>query len=246
MITVGLNGVNRTPNWSNNIVKNSKERQPEKEKPLRIRVSPRSANQKEYLDAIEKHDMVFGIGPAGTGKTFLAVAMAVAAFNSKRVQRIIIARPAVEAGERLGFLPGTMQEKVDPYMRPIYDALYDLMEPDRVDHLLDTQRIEVAPIAFMRGRTLSKAFVIMDEAQNTTPEQMKMFLTRMGPESKAVITGDTTQIDLPDHKPSGLVEVEDILRDVEGIHFQYFDKDDVVRHALVQRIVEAYEQYEHV
>jgi phosphate starvation-inducible PhoH-like protein len=188
--------------------------------------------------------MVFGIGPAGTGKTYLAVAEAVEAYLSKRVSRIILARPAVEAGEKLGFLPGSLQEKVDPYLRPLYDALYDLMETDKVNNLMEKQMIEVAPLAFMRGRTLSKAFIIMDEAQNTTPQQMKMFLTRMGPASKVVVTGDITQSDLPDDLESGLVEAIDVLEGVEGIGFQYFTEVDVVRHPLVQRIVVAYDKFE--
>jgi phosphate starvation-inducible PhoH-like protein len=187
--------------------------------------------------------MVFGVGPAGTGKTYLAVAMAISALMSKRVNRIILARPAVEAGERLGFLPGTLQEKVDPYLRPLYDALYDMLDPDKVDRYLEKNVIEIAPIAFMRGRTLNDAFVILDEAQNTTSEQMKMFVTRLGFNSKAVITGDVTQIDLPNPSRSGLVEAAEILKDVEGIRFCYFDEGDVVRHHLVQRIVRAYEDH---
>jgi phosphate starvation-inducible PhoH-like protein len=185
--------------------------------------------------------MVFGVGPAGTGKTYLAVAMAVAAINAKRVSRIVLVRPAVEAGERLGFLPGTLQEKVDPYLRPLYDALYDLLDPDRVDKMLEKNIIEVAPLAFMRGRTLNDAFIIMDEAQNTTIEQMKMFLTRMGNNSKAVITGDITQIDLPNPRKSGLLDAINVLNGVEGILFCHFEECDVVRHALVQRIVRAYD-----
>jgi len=204
-------------------------------------VQPKSINQRRYLECIEKNDMVFGIGPAGTGKTYLAVAMGISALVSKRVNRIILARPAVEAGERLGFLPGTLQEKVDPYLRPLYDALYDMLEPEKVDRYLEKNVIEVAPIAFMRGRTLNDSFIILDEAQNTTGEQMKMFLTRMGFNSKAVITGDITQIDLPNARRSGLIEAMDILRDVEGISFLHFDETDVVRHHLVQRIVRAYE-----
>jgi phosphate starvation-inducible PhoH-like protein len=199
-------------------------------------------NQRRYIDAIEKYDMVFGIGPAGTGKTYLAVAMAVSALNAKRVTRIILARPAVEAGERLGFLPGTLQEKVDPYLRPLYDALYDLMDQERVDRFLEKNIIEIAPIAFMRGRTLNDSFIILDEAQNTTPEQMKMFVTRMGFNSKAVITGDVTQIDLPNAKRSGLLEAAEVLKPVEGIFFNYFTEEDVVRHHLVQRIVRAYDE----
>ena len=206
-------------------------------------VQPKSVNQRRYLDAIERNDMVFGIGPAGTGKTYLAVAMAISALLAKRVNRIILARPAVEAGERLGFLPGTLQEKVDPYLRPLYDALYDLLEPDKVDRLLERNVIEIAPIAFMRGRTLNDSFIILDEAQNTTSEQMKMFVTRMGFNSKAVITGDITQIDLPNARRSGLLEAMDVLRAVAGISFVYFDETDVVRHQLVQRIVRAYDDY---
>jgi len=204
-------------------------------------VQPKSINQRRYLEAIEKHDMVFGVGPAGTGKTYLAVAMAISALVSKRVNRIVLARPAVEAGERLGFLPGTLQEKVDPYLRPLYDALYDMLDPDKVDRYLEKSIIEIAPIAFMRGRTLNDAFVILDEAQNTTSEQMKMFVTRLGFNSKAVITGDITQIDLPNAQRSGLVEAIDILKNVEGIRFCYFDEGDVVRHHLVQRIIRAYD-----
>jgi phosphate starvation-inducible PhoH-like protein len=206
-------------------------------------VQPKSPNQRRYLDAIEKSDMVFGIGPAGTGKTYLAVAMAISALLAKRVNRIILARPAVEAGERLGFLPGTLQEKVDPYLRPLYDALYDMLEPEKVDRYLEKNIIEIAPIAFMRGRTLNDSFIILDEAQNTTSEQMKMFVTRMGFNSKAVITGDITQIDLPNARRSGLVEATDILRDVDGIAFIHFDEADVVRHQLVQRIIRAYDDF---
>ncbi len=205
-------------------------------------VQPRSLNQSKYVDAIEQYDMVFGVGPAGTGKTYLAVAMAVAAMNAKKVSRIVLVRPAVEAGERLGFLPGSLQEKVDPYLRPLYDALYDLCEPEKVDKMLEKNIIEVAPLAFMRGRTLNDAFIIMDEAQNTTTEQMKMFLTRMGNNSKAVITGDITQIDLPNPKKSGLVEAINLLEGVEGIRFCHFEDVDIVRHTLVQRIIRAYEQ----
>jgi phosphate starvation-inducible PhoH-like protein len=206
-------------------------------------VQPKSMNQRRYLEAIEKHDMVFGIGPAGTGKTYLAVAMAISALLAKRVNRIILARPAVEAGERLGFLPGTLQEKVDPYLRPLYDALYDMLEPEKVDRFLEKNIIEIAPIAFMRGRTLNDSFIILDEAQNTTSEQMKMFVTRMGFNSKAVITGDITQIDLPNARRSGLLEAIDVLRTVEGISFIHFDESDVVRHQLVQRIVRAYDDF---
>jgi phosphate starvation-inducible protein PhoH and related proteins len=206
-------------------------------------VMPKSVNQRRYLDAIDQHDIVFGIGPAGTGKTYLAMAQAVAYLIAKRVSRIILARPAVEAGEKLGFLPGDLQEKVNPYLRPLYDALYDMMEIERADRLLERGTIEVAPIAFMRGRTLNDAFVILDEAQNTTSEQMKMFLTRLGFGSKAVITGDITQIDLPTARQSGLVEAMKIVGNVEGISFIHFDEKDVVRHPLVQQIVKAYEAY---
>jgi len=204
-------------------------------------VQPRSINQRRYVEAIEQNDMTFGVGPAGTGKTYLAVAMAVAAYNAKKISRIVLVRPAVEAGERLGFLPGSLQEKVDPYLRPLYDALYDLLDPEKVDKMLEKGIIEVAPLAFMRGRTLNDAFIIMDEAQNTTIEQMKMFLTRLGNNSKAVITGDITQIDLPNPRKSGLVDAINVLDGVEGIHFCHFEDGDVVRHALVQRIVRAYD-----
>ena len=206
-------------------------------------VQPKTVNQRRYLDAIEKHDMVFGIGPAGTGKTYLAVAMAISALLAKKVNRIVLARPAVEAGERLGFLPGTLQDKIDPYLRPLYDALYDLLDPEKVERYLEKNVIEIAPIAFMRGRTLNDSFVIMDEAQNTTTEQMKMFVTRLGFGSKAVITGDITQIDLPTSRRSGLLEAMEAQRSVEGIHFVHFDETDVVRHQLVQRIVRAYDEY---
>jgi phosphate starvation-inducible PhoH-like protein len=208
-------------------------------------ITPKSLNQRTYVDAIERHDMVFGIGPSGTGKTYLAVAMAVDALLSKEVSRIILARPAVEAGERLGFLPGTLQEKVNPYLRPLYDALYDVLDPDRVERYLEKGIIEIAPIAFMRGRTLNDAFVILDEAQNTTSEQMKMFLTRLGFNSKAVVTGDITQIDL-DGRRSGLVEAIEVVSRVPGICFVYFTERDVVRHTLVQRIIRAYEEYDQV
>jgi phosphate starvation-inducible PhoH-like protein len=208
-------------------------------------ITPKSLNQRSYVDAIERHDMVFGIGPSGTGKTYLAVAMAVDALLSKEVSRIILARPAVEAGERLGFLPGTLQEKVNPYLRPLYDALYDVLDPDRVERYLEKGIIEIAPIAFMRGRTLNDAFVILDEAQNTTSEQMKMFLTRLGFNSKAVVTGDITQIDL-DGRRSGLVEAIEVVSKVPGISFVYFTERDVVRHTLVQRIIRAYEEYDQV
>jgi phosphate starvation-inducible PhoH-like protein len=206
-------------------------------------VQPKSINQRRYLEAIEKYDMVFGIGPAGTGKTYLAVAMAISALLAKRVNRIILARPAVEAGERLGFLPGTLQEKIDPYLRPLYDALYDMLDPEKVDRYLEKNVIEIAPIAFMRGRTLNDSFVILDEAQNTTPEQMKMFVTRLGFNSKAVITGDITQIDLPNYRRSGLLEALDVLKVVDGLSFIWFDEGDVVRHHLVQRIIRAYDEH---
>jgi phosphate starvation-inducible PhoH-like protein len=206
-------------------------------------VVPRSFNQRVYLEQIAKHDMVFGIGPAGTGKTYLAVAQAVASLNAKAVARIVLARPAVEAGEKLGFLPGDLQDKVDPYLRPLYDALYDLLDYEKVSRLLERNAIEVAPIAFMRGRTLNDAFVIIDEAQNTTSEQMKMFLTRLGFGSKAVITGDITQIDLPRGMTSGLVEAIAVLNGVSGISFVYFDEKDVVRHRLVQSVIKAYEAF---
>ncbi len=206
-------------------------------------VQPKGLNQRRYLEAIEAHDMVFGIGPAGTGKTYLAVAMAISALLAKRVNRIILARPAVEAGERLGFLPGSLQEKIDPYLRPLYDALYEMLEPEKVDRYLEKNVIEIAPIAFMRGRTLNDSFVILDEAQNTTSEQMKMFLTRLGFNSKAVITGDITQIDLPNARRSGLVEAMDVLKKVEGLAFVHFDEGDVVRHHLVQRIIRAYDDH---
>jgi phosphate starvation-inducible PhoH-like protein len=204
----------------------------------------RNAAQRHYMEQIEHHDMVFGIGPAGTGKTYLAVAMAVSALLTKQVTRIILARPAVEAGEKLGFLPGTLQEKVDPYMRPLYDALYDMLDPDKLEGFLEKGIIEIAPLAFMRGRTLNDAFVILDEAQNTTSEQMKMFLTRLGFNSKAVVTGDVTQIDLPIGKKSGLVEALEICAKIEGIGAVHFTDKDVVRHNLVQRIIRAYEEYE--
>jgi phosphate starvation-inducible PhoH-like protein len=195
------------------------------------------------MEAIENHDMVFAIGPGGTGKTYLAVAMAVSALLAKQVNRIILARPAVEAGERLGFLPGTLQQKIDPYMRPLYDALYDLLDTDQLERFIDKGIIEVAPLAFMRGRTLNDSFVILDEAQNTTSEQMKMFLTRLGFNSKAVITGDITQIDLPTGRRSGLVEAIDVVGKIEGIAFVYFTERDVVRHNLVQQIIKAYDEF---
>ncbi|RMG88222.1 MAG: PhoH family protein [Candidatus Dadabacteria bacterium] len=204
-------------------------------------ISPKSLAQKEYIEAIRSHDIVFGIGPAGTGKTYLAMAMAIAAHAKRLVKRIILTRPAVEAGERLGFLPGTLYEKVNPYLRPLYDALHDMMDFDRAAQLIERGIIEVAPLAFMRGRTLNDSFVILDEAQNTTSEQMRMFLTRLGFDSKAVITGDVTQVDLPPGTVSGLVEAETLLSGIPGIRFCRFTRDDVVRHPLVQEIIEAYE-----
>lgn len=207
-------------------------------------IAPKSVAQKRYVDAIRKNDIVFGIGPAGTGKTYLAMAMAVAALTSKEVDRIILTRPAVEAGEKLGYLPGDLAAKVDPYLRPLYDALHDMIDFEKAQKLLERGTIEVAPLAFMRGRTLNDSFIILDEAQNTTIEQMKMFLTRLGFGSKAVITGDITQIDLPLAKPSGLVEAQKILEDVEGIDFVTFSETDVVRHPLVQKVVKAFEKME--
>ena len=204
-------------------------------------VKPKSVNQRRYLDAIEAHDLVFGVGPAGTGKTYLAMAEAITFLTSKRVSRIILARPAVEAGEKLGFLPGDLQEKVNPYLRPLYDALYDMLDGERVHRLLDRGIIEIAPLAFMRGRTLNDAFAILDEAQNTTPEQMKMFLTRLGFGSKAVVTGDITQIDLPAGRDSGLVEAMRIVAAIDGVSLVRFDERDVVRHSLVRAIVKAYD-----
>jgi phosphate starvation-inducible PhoH-like protein len=209
------------------------------------RVAPKTLNQKRYVDSIRRHTITFGIGPAGTGKTFLAVAMAAAALTEKKVQRIILTRPAVEAGERLGFLPGDIQAKVDPYLRPLFDALYDMLDPDRVNGYFENDVIEVAPLAFMRGRTLNDSFVILDEAQNTSPEQMKMFLTRLGFNSRMVVTGDITQIDLPTDQRSGLIAVRDILDQVQDISFINFGGEDVVRHKLVQRIVAAYEAHGH-
>ena len=203
-------------------------------------ITPKSIAQKQYIDAIRKHDMVFGIGPAGTGKTYLAMAMAVSYLMDRRVNRIVLTRPAVEAGERLGFLPGDLVEKVNPYLRPVYDALYDMMEFDKAQALMEKGIIEVAPLAFMRGRTLNDSFIILDEAQNTTSEQMKMFVTRLGWGAKAVVTGDVTQIDLPSGKTSGLVEVEQILGSTEGIQFVYFSEIDVLRHPLVSAIIKAY------
>src|SRR5216683_859311 len=206
-------------------------------------LAPKTVNQRRYLEAIERNDLVFGVGPAGTGKTYLAVAMAISALIAKKVSRIILTRPAVEAGERLGFLPGTLQEKIDPYLRPLYDALYEMLESEKVEKYLERNTIEVAPIAFMRGRTLNDSFIILDEAQNSTPEQMKMVLTRQGFNSKMVVNGDITQIDLPNGKRSGLLDAVDVLKGVDGISFVHFDERDVVRHSLVQRIVKAYERY---
>jgi len=206
-------------------------------------IAPKTLGQKRYVDAIRKHDMVFAIGPAGTGKSYLAVAMAVSALMKREVARIVLTRPAVEAGERLGFLPGDLYEKVHPYLRPLYDALYDMLEAEKVQSLMEKGAIEIAPLAYMRGRTLNDSFIILDEAQNSTTEQMKMFLTRLGFSSKMVITGDVTQVDLPASRGSGLIEVQRILRDVEGIRFVYFDDRDVVRHHLVSAIVRAYDAW---
>jgi phosphate starvation-inducible PhoH-like protein len=207
------------------------------------KVAPKTVNQKRYVDAIRNSTITFGIGPAGTGKTFLAVAMAAAALTRREINRIILTRPAVEAGERLGFLPGDLMAKIDPYLRPLFDALHDMLDPEKVAAHLERNVIEVAPLAFMRGRTLNDSFVILDEAQNTTPEQMKMFLTRLGFGSKMVITGDITQVDLPRDQQSGLIVVADILKDVDGVDFVRFGGEDVVRHRLVQRIVEAYDEH---
>jgi phosphate starvation-inducible PhoH-like protein len=207
------------------------------------KVAPKTVNQKRYVDSIRNNTITFGIGPAGTGKTFLAVALAAAALSRREVNRIILTRPAVEAGERLGFLPGDLMAKVDPYLRPLFDALHDMLEPDRVSQHLERGVIEVAPLAFMRGRSLNDSFIILDEAQNTSPEQMKMFLTRLGFNSKMVVTGDITQMDLPTDQVSGLVMVSDVLRDVDGIEFIRFGEEDVVRHKLVQRIVAAYNEH---
>jgi phosphate starvation-inducible PhoH-like protein len=206
-------------------------------------VIPKSAGQRDYIGAIGEHDMVFGIGPAGTGKTYLAMAMAVSALKQEQVSRIILTRPAVEAGEALGFLPGDLKEKITPYLRPLYDALQDMLEPDEVGRYMERNIIEIAPLAYMRGRTLSRAFIVLDEAQNTTTEQMFMFLTRLGSDSKCVITGDQTQIDLPTNRRSGLIEAMQALRDVPGVGFVYFDERDVIRHELVQRIVKAYRRH---
>lgn len=207
-------------------------------------VRPKTAGQLRYIQAIKSHDLVFAIGPAGTGKSYLAVVMAVRAFKNKEVNRIVLVRPAVEAGEKLGFLPGDIQEKVDPYLRPLYDGLYNVLGAEQAQRNMERNIFEVAPLAYMRGRTLDNSFVILDEAQNTTPEQMKMFLTRLGFGSKAVVTGDITQVDLPKGQSSGLVEVQEILRDVEGASFIYLTGEDVVRHPLVQKIIEAYDRYE--
>ncbi|OKI95938.1 phosphate starvation-inducible protein PhoH [Streptomyces sp. CB02058] len=207
-------------------------------------IRPKTLNQKRYVDAIDKHTIVFGIGPAGTGKTYLAMAKAVQALQSKQVSRIILTRPAVEAGERLGFLPGTLFDKIDPYLRPLYDALHDMLDPDSIPRLMAAGTIEVAPLAYMRGRTLNDAFIILDEAQNTSAEQMKMFLTRLGFDSKIVVTGDVTQVDLPTGTKSGLRQVQEILEDVEDVHFSRLTSQDVVRHKLVGRIVDAYEKYD--
>jgi phosphate starvation-inducible PhoH-like protein len=206
-------------------------------------ITPKTVTQKAYIEAIEKFDIVIGIGPAGTGKTYLAMAMAVGALLRKQVSRIVLARPAVEAGEKLGFLPGDMYAKVNPYLRPLYDALYDMLEIERANRLVERGDIEIAPLAFMRGRTLNDSFVILDEAQNATAEQMKMFLTRLGFNSKAVVTGDITQVDLPSDRVSGLIEVREILREISGIRFVYFDERDVVRHRLVQEIIKAYDRH---
>jgi phosphate starvation-inducible protein PhoH and related proteins len=207
-------------------------------------ITPKSTNQKVYIDSIRDHDIVFGIGPAGTGKTYLAMAMAISSLMKKEIDRVVLARPAVEAGEKLGFLPGDLYEKVNPYLRPLYDALHDMMDFESGSRLIQRGVIEVAPLAFMRGRTLNDSFVILDEAQNSTPEQMKMFLTRLGFSSKTVITGDITQIDLPDGKSSGLIQARDLLSNIKGIKFVYFGREDVVRHPLVQEIIDAYEKAE--
>lgn len=213
-------------------------------KARRLHIRARGSNQRGYMEAIRSNDLCFGIGPAGTGKTYLAVASAVVALEEERVRRIVLVRPAVEAGERLGFLPGDLSQKVDPYLRPMYDALYEMLGPDRVARLIERNIIEVAPLAFMRGRSLNESFVILDEAQNTTIEQMKMFLTRLGFGSRAVVTGDVTQIDLPKHQTSGLTHAAQVLAGVEGVRFTWFTAGDVVRHVLVQRIVEAYQRFE--
>lgn len=213
---------------------------------LKKAIKPKTIGQSQYVEAVDKNDIVFSIGPAGTGKTYLAVAMAVAELKANRVNRIVFTRPAVEAGESLGFLPGDIRAKVDPYLRPVYDALYDMLQPDKIHKLLEIGVIEIAPLAFMRGRTLNEAFVVLDEAQNTTSAQMKMFLTRIGEKSKAVITGDITQIDLDDRHASGLVKVQTILKNIRGIKFIYLTEKDVIRHHLVQNIIKAYEKYENL
>ncbi len=207
-------------------------------------ISPKTLSQRIYLQAIRDRDLVFGIGPAGTGKTYLAVAMAVAYLMQNKVKRLILTRPALEAGEKLGFLPGDIQEKINPYLRPLYDALHDMLEPPKVQEMLETGVIEIAPLAFMRGRTLNKAFIILDEAQNTTPEQMKMFLTRMGFGSKSLVTGDITQIDLPPKATSGLIQAREVLGNLQDVQFVHFGQEDVIRHALVGKIVQAYEEYQ--
>jgi phosphate starvation-inducible PhoH-like protein len=218
---------------------------------VKVQVSPKKAlvpknlSQREYLEAIRSSDLVFGIGPAGTGKTYLAVAMAVAALTKRQVKRLVLTRPAVEAGEKLGFLPGDMVEKVNPYLRPLYDALHDMLDFSKVQEMMESGRIEIAPLAFMRGRTLNDAFIILDEAQNTTPEQMKMFLTRLGFHSKAVVTGDVTQIDLPGSTRSGLVQAREVLSAIPGIRFTTFSDADVIRHSLVARVIQAYDRFEH-
>lgn len=211
---------------------------------LKREIRPKTIGQTKYVEAVSNHDVVFSIGPAGTGKTYLAVAMAVAELKANRVNRIVFTRPAVEAGESLGFLPGDIRAKVDPYLRPVYDALYDMLQPDKIRRLLELGVIEIAPLAFMRGRTLNEAFVVLDEAQNTTSAQMKMFLTRIGEKSKAIITGDITQVDLPDRRGSGLVKVQTVLKGIEGIAFVYLTDKDVIRHRLVQSIIRAYEAHE--
>jgi phosphate starvation-inducible PhoH-like protein len=211
---------------------------------LKKAIKPKTVGQSRYVEAVDRHDVVFSIGPAGTGKTYLAVAMAVAELKANRVKRLVFTRPAVEAGESLGFLPGDIRAKVDPYLRPVYDALYDMLQPDKIRKLLEMGVIEIAPLAFMRGRTLNEAFVVLDEAQNTTSAQMKMFLTRIGEDSKAIITGDITQIDLDRPQNSGLVRVQKILKGIEGISFVYLSEKDVIRHRLVQKIIKAYERFE--
>jgi phosphate starvation-inducible PhoH-like protein len=211
---------------------------------LKKEIKPKTVGQTKYIQAVDKNDLVFSIGPAGTGKTYLAVAMAVAELRAKRVNRIVFTRPVVEAGESLGFLPGDVRAKVDPYLRPVYDALYDMLQPDKIRQLLEMGIIEIAPLAFMRGRTLNEAFVVLDEAQNTSNSQMKMFLTRIGEKSRAVITGDITQIDIPDKRKSGLILVQKILKGIQGIEFIYLTEKDVIRHRLVQSIIRAYEKHE--